>query len=63
MLSLVIATSILALILLAAAIVELACRWAMSLVRKLAARRAASTSFEADERFGRLAEPNQFQAQ
>jgi len=61
MLSIVIASSILALILLTAAVAELFCRWVIEVFGKRAANRPAPTSFEADDRFGVLAESNPLQ--
>jgi hypothetical protein len=62
MLPLVIASSILALILLAAATVELVCRWAIEAVGKRAASRPEPSQHQTDNRLGLLGEPNQFQA-
>jgi len=62
MLSLVIASSILALILLSAAVAELFCRWVIEVFGKRAASRPAPspTSFEPEDRFGLLSEPNSY---
>ena len=62
MLSLVIASSILALILLAAATVELFCRWAMEAFGKRAASRPVTRQYETDNRLELLGEPNQLQS-
>ncbi len=63
MLPLVIASLILALILLAAATVELVCRWAIGVSDKRAASRPVPIrQYEADNPLGILGEPNQFQA-
>ncbi|HMB04796.1 MAG TPA: hypothetical protein VKP69_13780 [Isosphaeraceae bacterium] len=62
MLRLVIASSILALSLLAAAIAELFFRWIIEVVGKRAASRPMPSQYEADNRLGLLGEPNQFQA-
>jgi hypothetical protein len=63
MLWLVIASSILALSVLAAAIAELFFRWIIEeVVGKRAASRPMPSQYEADNRLGLLGEPGQFQA-
>jgi hypothetical protein len=58
MLSLVIASMILALIFLAAAVVELVGRWFITHIAKRRVRRDSSAAFKAEDSFGLLAEPN-----
>jgi hypothetical protein len=58
MLSLVIASSILALIFLAAAVVEQVCRWFLTHNARRRIRQEASAAFKAEHGFGLLAEPN-----
>jgi hypothetical protein len=59
MLSIVVASSILALILLSAAIVEQVGRWAVEIFGRRTVRQPGPASFEAEDRFGLLAKTKQ----